>query len=61
MDFVVYLPKSKKGTIVLVVVDKVGHFIALKPRFTGKIIAHVFIYSWLKCMAFLPLLFWIET
>ena len=55
MDFIVQLPKSAGFTAILVVVDrfsKTGHFEALKPRFTAKGVARVFINSVAKLHGF---------
>ena len=46
MDFIIQLPKSAGFTAILVIVDrfsKLGHFEALKPGFTVKEVARVFI------------------
>ena len=55
MDFIIGLPNSAGYTTVLVVVDrltKVAHFSPLKPNFTAKSVAEVFMNSVIKLHGF---------
>lgn len=45
MDFITGLPKSRGYSIIMVVVDrlsKYGHFVALKPPITTRLVAELF-------------------
>nr|KYP73804.1 Retrotransposable element Tf2 [Cajanus cajan] len=51
MDFIVSLPSSHGYTVIFVVVDlltKNAHFLPLKPGFTAKVVAHIFLDSIVK-------------
>ena len=51
MDFIVQLSKSSRFIAILIMVDrfsKTAHFEALKPGFTTKVVARVFINSVVK-------------
>ena len=55
MDFIAGLPKPQGHTVIFVVVDrftKTTHFNLLKPGFTAKIVATVFMDSVIKLRGF---------
>ena len=55
MDFIVQLPRSEGYSAIVLVVDrftKVAHFASLKPGFTAKVMAQVFLQSMVKLHGF---------